>query len=225
MWSYLVDGLMTIDHPHQYYGGRTYAQHGDDLILLNLFNSMGIERPSYLDIGAHHPYEISNTALLYERGSRGINVEANPDLIEAFRTLRPEDTNLNVGVGARPGQCTFYRSHNTCGRNSFVKSAMDDIGITSEVVVEIRTVAQILRDHASGIFPDLLSVDIEGWDLQVFETMDFRNSAPKVIVAEAQGAASAAIRDLLTARGFAFHFRAGGNAIFVRRDYLDSVEQ
>lgn len=225
MWSFLVDGVLTIDHPHQYYGGRTYAQHGDDLILLNLFKAMGIERPSYLDIGAHHPFELSNTALLYERGSRGINVEANPDLMDDFHKHRPEDVNLNIGIGPRPGRRPFYRSHRTCGRNSFVRGSLEDIGVTSEVMVEIRTVGQIVEEHADGTFPDILSMDIEGLDLPVFETIDFRHSAPKVIVAEALGANGAAIRELLTSRGFAFHFRAGGNAIFVHRNFLDSVEQ
>jgi FkbM family methyltransferase len=225
VWSYLVDGLLTIDHPHQYYGGRTYAQHGDDLILLNLFKSMGIEQPSYIDIGAHHPYELSNTALLYERGSRGINVEANPDLIENFRTFRPDDINLNVGIGPNPGRRTFYRHTPGCGLNSFIRESVEDLGVLSEVTVDVRTVAQILDQHANGIFPDLLSVDIEGLDLEVFEGLSFSKSAPKVIVAEAQGENGKAICNLLKARGFAFHFRAGGNAFFIHRDHLESVER
>jgi hypothetical protein len=64
-------------HRDQWFGGRTYAQHGDDLAVLNIFKRLGIERPSYLDVGAYHPFDLSNTALLYERGSRGINVEPN----------------------------------------------------------------------------------------------------------------------------------------------------
>ncbi len=88
------------DHPHQWYGGRTYAQHGDDLAIINLFNCLRIQQPSWLDIGAHHPFHLSNTALLYQRGSRGINVEANPALMEAFKLHRPEDKNVCVAVVA-----------------------------------------------------------------------------------------------------------------------------
>jgi hypothetical protein len=63
--------MKMFDHPHQWYGGRTYAQHGDDLAIINLFNCLRIRQPSYLDIGAHHPFHLSNTALLYQRGSAG----------------------------------------------------------------------------------------------------------------------------------------------------------
>ena len=87
----------------QLYGSRTYAQHGDDLAILNIFDMIGITRPSYLDIGAHDPFKISNTALLYLRGSRGINVEANPRLIEAFRVQRPDDVKSQRRRGRHAG--------------------------------------------------------------------------------------------------------------------------
>ena len=47
-------------------------------------------------MGAHHPERISNTKLFYDSGSRGINVEANPELHKIFLEERPEDINLNV---------------------------------------------------------------------------------------------------------------------------------
>ena len=77
---------------------RSYSQCGEDLIIAFLFRSLGIERPGYIDIGAHHPTYLSNTRLLYARGSRGINIEANPALIRRFRTQRPGDVNLNIGI-------------------------------------------------------------------------------------------------------------------------------
>ena len=69
-------------HPDQAFGPLTYAQFGEDLILANAFALRGIEKPSFLDIGAHHPVHCSNTALLYARGARGVCVEANPNLIK-----------------------------------------------------------------------------------------------------------------------------------------------
>ena len=36
--------------------------------------------------------------MFYEQGSRGINIEANPQLINDFITHRPEDINLNIGI-------------------------------------------------------------------------------------------------------------------------------
>ena len=42
---------------------NSYSQCGEDLLVDYIFKLRGIERPSYLDIGAHDPYYLSNTAL------------------------------------------------------------------------------------------------------------------------------------------------------------------
>ena len=41
--------------PDQGFGHVTYAQFGEDLIVANTFALLGIERPSYLDLGANDP--------------------------------------------------------------------------------------------------------------------------------------------------------------------------
>ena len=106
-------------------GGVTYSQFGDDLVIINIFNNLGIEKFTYLDIGAHHPYNISNTALLYKYGYHGINVEANPNLIEAFFRERPLDKNVNVGIGTKSGEMPFYMIDGFSGRNSFDKKVVE----------------------------------------------------------------------------------------------------
>ncbi len=58
----------------------TYSQFGEDLIVRYLFDSLGIARPTYLDIGANHPKFSGNTFGFYKRGSRGVLVEPNPRL-------------------------------------------------------------------------------------------------------------------------------------------------
>lgn len=87
------------------YYKKSYAQHGKDVIIINLFKLLGIEKPSYIDIGDHHPYEISNTALLYELGSNGINIEANPNLLEEFKKERKHDINICCGIGSKDSEC------------------------------------------------------------------------------------------------------------------------
>ena len=72
----------------------SYSQKGEDLIIKHIFDGLGIVEPSYLDIGAHHPYHISNTALFYKNGSRGINIEPDPDLFVEINRVRKEDINL-----------------------------------------------------------------------------------------------------------------------------------
>ncbi|NJK83675.1 MAG: hypothetical protein HC912_07525 [Saprospiraceae bacterium] len=45
---------------------QTFSQSGEDLIIAMWFNIIDIKNPTYLDIGAYHPFFINNTALLYE---------------------------------------------------------------------------------------------------------------------------------------------------------------
>ena len=61
-----------------------------------------------IDIGANHPFMLSNTALFYKRGSRGVNIEPNPLQFAEIRRCRREDTNIMAGIGAERSTMPFY---------------------------------------------------------------------------------------------------------------------
>ena len=84
----------------------SYAQHGEDVVLWRALGG-GIAR-FYVDVGAFDPTEDSVTCALYERGWRGINIEAQASLVAAFERERPEDLNLCVAVAARDGAATLH---------------------------------------------------------------------------------------------------------------------
>lgn len=217
----LVAVARMFDHPHQWYGGRTYAQHGDDLAILNIFGCLRIPRPSYLDIGAHHPFVLSNTALLYQRGSRGINVEANPDLIDDFKKFRPEDVNVCAAVTDTPRRGNVYlnRLDRTSGLNSLLpmQKQMD------RVQVPARTADEIVAEHAGGVWPDLLTIDAEGMDVKILGSIDYGRGGPRVICAEAVsqlGDVCDQLRGLMTGNGYEVHSFAGSNVLFVRAELM-----
>ena len=78
---------------------RHYTQTGEDVILRHLFDSVGIARPDYLDIGANDPVNGNNTYVFYRDGASGVCVEAHPDLARRIAELRPRDVCLNVAIG------------------------------------------------------------------------------------------------------------------------------
>ena len=206
----------------QHFGSRTYAQHGDDIVILNIFDTLGIAKPSYLDIGAHHPFEISNTALLYARGCRGVNVEANPNLIDAFYRQRPEDINLNVGVADQPGTMTFFKISDQSGLNTFDPKRAAEIvergkfGIKEQIPINVVTISQIVQEHCGGVFPDLLTIDVEGFDFPILKSIDYNDSFPKVIVVECNS--ESALREISTflhSKNYMFYFRASVNLFFL----------
>jgi FkbM family methyltransferase len=216
-------------HPDQRYGHLTYSQHGEDLVFASLFEQLGIERPSYLDIGAHHPLHCSNTALLYSRGSRGVNVDANPDVMPEFHRLRPDDININTGVGPEPGVMTFYRIDALSGRNTFSREAalhfIDDhpqFKISDELQIPVLTLNQLIDQYCNGQFPHLLSLDAEGLDYAILESTSFATSAPVVICVETYSAAGRRSDDifrLLELRAFVPYVRMGENALFLRQEF------
>jgi FkbM family methyltransferase len=214
-------------HPDQLFGDKSYAQHGDDLVIRAIFHSLGIACPSYLDLGAHHPENISNTKLFYDAGSRGINVEANPNLHKLFLKSRPQDINLNVGVGIKSGFQDFYMIDEESGRNSFIKEVAEgfvmncpEFAITEVRQLPIFTVEQILHHRA---IPDFLTIDIEGMDFEVLQSIDFRRYPFKVICVEIQPYSEEDIRTLMHNVGYYSIIKCGRNLIFVDKNLAHKV--
>lgn len=216
-------------HPDQWFGGKTYAQTGEDLMICNLFELMGIKKPSYLDVGAHHPWNISNTALLYKRGSRGVNVEANPNLLEEFRTARPEDLNLCTGVGSKAGTMPFYMFDEKSGRNTFDKQVADQFAldypqfyIREIKQIPVVTLNTLVDEHCPGGFPNLLSIDVEGLDYDILRGTDLGKSPPAIICVEASTPSIAnVISEVLWSWEYIRLCKMGLNLIFIQDTYAE----
>src|SRR6476660_6140909 len=86
----------------------SYSQAGEDQIVRYIFQATGINQPTYLDIGANHPYICSNTYLFYSRGSRGVCVEPDEDCFALLKKSRKRDKLLQAAIGAKPGNADLY---------------------------------------------------------------------------------------------------------------------
>lgn len=173
-----------------------YAQSGEDLILSHLFFKMNISHPTYLDIGANHPSYISNTYYFYLRGCNGVCVEPNPDLCRKIQKLRPRDKVLNIGIGAgEEATADFYIFPKYAdGLSTFSKedaaywgeTGMKQIGrIEYEKVIQVptQTINTVIANNFKQI-PDFISMDVEGLDLQILQSLDFESYAPPVLCVE-----------------------------------------
>ena len=75
---------------------ETYSQAGEDLVVQALLFGLvprlaPVQSIYYLDIGANHPVQTSNSYLLYkEHNAHGVLFDADPDLIPALQRARPE---------------------------------------------------------------------------------------------------------------------------------------
>lgn len=212
------------------YFAKSYSQCGEDIIINYMFSLRGIYKPSYLDIGAHHPFYINNTALFYQNGSRGINIEANPQLADNFKIIRKEDVNLNVGISDEEGELDFYiLKDNTL--STFSKEECDFIVSTGKELAEIKrikltTISKILKDYNNEVFPDFLSLDVEGMDFQILKSIDFTKSCPKIICVEAAqyspigaGKRRDELIDFLVTKGYFEYANTNLNAIMVKKEF------
>jgi len=169
------------------YRRRAYSQFGEDLFLADYFE--GQAEGTYVDVGAFHPRQFSNTQLLYERGWRGLNVDATPGSMRLFAALRPSDVNLELAISDQPGPHALH-SWGLHAENSLapdqVRAAEAQLGAAHEVVsLEARTLTQVLDDNGFQNRPiDLLTVDAEGHDLAVLRSLDWSRYRPRLVVAE-----------------------------------------
>ncbi|WP_051216903.1 glycoside hydrolase family 99-like domain-containing protein [Butyrivibrio fibrisolvens] len=209
------------------FGNATFSQFGDDLVVMNIFERLGIKKPSFLDIGAHHPFVMSNTALLYKNGSRGINVEADKDLIPAFLVERKEDTNVLACVDAEEGEKTFYKIPKAPGCSTIVKNRASafinerpEFGPIEEGNTKTVTMDKIVMDFNDGVYPDFLNLNVGGNEYAILKSSTLLYSnGPAVIDVEVDGNEHEKVKELLGNDGYVFFMRVGVNDIYLRERY------
>lgn len=175
------------ENPGQY-AKISYAQSGEDIILEYLFGLRKIAQPRCLDIGAYHPVAANNTYKFFLKGSKVVNIDANPAAIEKFVVTRPTDTNLNMGIGPDEGEFDFYIMDDEA-LNTFSleeKIGLERMGCRLKEVKKIKMVPinQVLLEYFGDAAPDLISIDAEGVDFDIILSLDFKKFAPKVICIE-----------------------------------------
>lgn len=171
-----------------------YGQLGEDLVLEALlksyFHRHGLERQQvrYLEIGANHPIQTSNTYLFHHKWEgRGILIEANVALLDHLRKVRERDVVLGYAVVPKgyPEKVTINIASNA-ELSSLDAAHVESFGEIGAVESSREVEALTLDEILDSCFPEglhLLSIDIEGLDLPVLEGASFL-VRPVFIVAE-----------------------------------------
>lgn len=153
----------------------SWSQGGEDLALLFL---LGSECGNYLDIGSHHPNRFSVTRHLYQRGWRGVNVDANSELIKEFNKKRKNDVNLWNAVGKEASyNLTIFEEPaiSTVNLDWKEKFLLDNHRVSRIDQVPGITIRKIFDKYFYDKKCNLLSIDIEGADFEALKTIDFKN--------------------------------------------------
>ncbi|GBR77512.1 methyltransferase FkbM family protein [Candidatus Termititenax dinenymphae] len=144
-----------------------------------------------MDIGAYDPVVYSNTLYFYKRGWRGINIDANPCSIKTFRKMRKRDINIESGVSNKYGELDYYVFGKTSPMNTFNKKLYDQWSKEGMQVKEIKKVPvcpinDILAKNlpSGGQHIDFITLDVEGFELEILKSFNFKKYAPDYFVVE-----------------------------------------
>lgn len=187
--------------PENAYLKRCLSVEGEDLLIDLYLRRM--PPGYYVDVGAHHPFRFSNTFLLKERGWSGINIDPNPESIEAFRQFRPGEANVQALVSDSHEPVTLYR-FDTPALNT-TDAAFRDASLAAgaklvgePVTLTPRRLSEILDEHlAPGQSIGLLSIDVENAEMAVLRSIDWTRHRPALIAIEVTNRLT--IRDVLEA--------------------------
>ena len=166
-------------------GKLSFSQCGEDLIIDFVFTQFHLDKIKYLDIGAHHPTYINNTALFYKKGSTGVCIEPDPFLFESIKKARPKDVCLNVGVGIGGETLAEFYIMSTRTLNTFSKEEAEKyvsygkMTIKEVVKLPLVSVNEVIANHFTEA-PDFISLDVEGYDIMILKSFDFNRYRPKV---------------------------------------------
>lgn len=209
----------------------SFAQFGEDRILQYLFSNKELSKLTYLDIGTNEPIRGSNTYFLYQNGASGLCIEPNPTLWMKVRKVRPKDTCLNVGIGVdNQSEADFYvfpprfSGYNTFSRVDAEQRATEGVHVAKVIKIQLRNVNDIIADFFSTA-PDLLSIDVEGFDFEILKSLDFVRFGPKVLIAEtlrygdtAKASKEHEMIDFVLSKGYMIYADTHVNTIFLKVD-------
>ena len=168
----------------------------------------------------------SNTNLLYKKGWRGMNIDANPFAIDLFKLFRRKDINLFCGIGLRKETHTFYMF--TDPRfNTFSKEQADlyvhdnKAAVIGTKEIAIKPLSGVLAEHNITKI-DFLNVDAEFMDMEVLQSIDWDIVKPRIIAVESHEfdfnhPHENQFYEFLTAKGYTLHSYTGYSLIFVQK--------
>lgn len=169
---------------------KFYSQSGEDRAIASVVIN---ESPSFfVDVGAYEGVKGSNTYYFELIGWKGICVEPHPHSFPICVKNRPNSQCLNLAAWEEDGYSTeFYDTMPgnvaRIGRLDGLKKTMSmypGIKVGDPIRVQTRTLDSIFRDHGVPKGFGLLSIDVEGTELNVLRGLTLDKHLPRFVIIE-----------------------------------------
>lgn len=214
--------LLTVYRATRTFPRVSWAQDAEDIFILDLTDQLRTPK-FYVDIGAHHPFRFSITNLLYESGWSGINVDYPDKTMELFRKYRPRDTNVKALVGF-PRSATYFQFEesalNTIVEEVAEQQARRGFSICRTEAVVIQRMSSVLHDNHAPAEIGLLSIDVEGAEMEILE--DLFQSAYRfslILVELGKDTSTKSIAVTLEEAGYSEITKFKRSSLYVSRDF------
>ena len=205
---------------------KTYSQDLEDVFINEYFKNKNCG--FYIDIGCYHPIKYSNTALLYNRGWKGINIDMNSTSIDLFNIARNRDINICSAISSTNKQVTQFIDHSYSPVNTIDKKYSDVISKKLSIKpfiekkIQTYTLSQVLKKYKVFINQvDFLNIDVEAHDYEVLKGIDFVKIKPKIICIEIENFSSKLnfekINNYLKKYNYIFIKKIGLNGFFEKK--------
>jgi FkbM family methyltransferase len=171
----------------------SYSQHADDYIAWQLLGKKN--KGVVVEVGAFDGQHLSNSKSLEQIGWTSICLEPSPETFNYLKVNRPRSTNLNMAVVGDESihEIDFYSEELGVLSGCLVdeedlKKRYMNRGIEyqtpKKIKVEAKTLNQVLEDQECKKV-DVLSIDVEGFELEVLKGLDLNENDINLIIIEA----------------------------------------
>jgi FkbM family methyltransferase len=195
----------------------TYSQHGEDDFLARLFwtpsRPAGFKRSGfYVDVGCNHPKMQNNTYFFYLLGWRGVCIDPHQGFAEQYVKERPEDVFVGCAIAEHDGDVTLHY-----GEHLTLSSLLPSEQNPHQCTVPGRRLDTLLSSLGVPAEFDILSVDVEGYEIEALRTNDFTAHRPRAIVVEYQtmGTVNLELQRVLLDLGYYTVHMTTGNMIAI----------
>ncbi len=214
--------------------GTYYSQEGQDLYLSSLlFSELESSAGGYVvDVGCNHPEKYSNSKF-FEKYFKCKTIAIDPieEYRELWKELRPEAIFIATALGSLPGTVSLSIPESGSFYDDMFSSITGNnpkISGTNCVVRDVPcvTLASVIAEHKLEVIT-LLSIDVEGVELDVVRGIDFERVLIKCLIIENNTVnlfGSEEIREFLRLKGYVFFSRIGFyDDVFLHKSLLQKI--
>jgi len=174
----------------------------------------------FVDVGANHPTQESQSHHLEQRGWDGLLIEPEPACAAALRKARKAQViERACSSPVNAGKTMTLHVAGPGAEYSTLEAEPIALGARQRdtVSVNVDTLDNILHTHRLGKTIDLLSLDVEGHELDVLQGVDLRIWQPRLVLLE-DHVTSLAKHRRMRALGYRLLRRTGLNSWYIPQD-------